>query len=538
MRYENFFLSLTICVMMTGCVDEDYGYSVEEIRRSAVERDFGKAFRQEFQTIDPHHDWMCTPDTTYYNMPRKATRALATPTIVKDPAEKIELPYDAVSKALDYMKEAEDNRGKCAQNFEYLAIEETTYEIYPTFWGRKFCDTNYLGIYYIDEAGKRHDLEPFWNDTQNCDGRIRVYYTDGYSDWMPQSTKPITDDPDEAWNETKPLVHKCSDCGGTGKKSRNRTCQTCGGKGTYPVDHYEMPKYTLTMPAGTKWGIYLRTRKCQDRTEMVNWYSNASYNPDHVTAAATFTYNGVTYCSFEDAPHNTHNGSGTGTCRTCGYGHYDTDFNDLVLTITPRPVESTYRAISYRVMCEDLGGTFDWDFNDVVYDVIYEDGKTIHDRASVSIVLQAVGGTLPIYLVLNGTPSDELHEMLSGQSIGEDGLYVPVNVSAQGEETITGRRSVIVHTIELEKQRYTDDELDVRSYVHDIEVQAIQEGRMTSRVVFPDQDGTSVPQCFMTSTGTEWPDELQNITDKYPKFSQWVASQQGVSQWWNTNPNF
>lgn len=569
MQNKTLYFIASLTVMMCGCQEEEFGFTYEEVRQSAITREYVMAFNAEFPEIDPTHDWMCTPDTIYEEVqPIGITRAHsgAVPLVYSENVY-LEMSYTMVKQALEYMEEAADNRGKCAQDFEYKAIEddEGGYELYtitPTFWGRKFCDTNWVGIYYIGSDGNKYDLSSFWNDTQSCSQRIKVIFADGHVGDMPQSTQPITDDPNQAWNETNPLTHSCSTCGGDGKVGswNNQRCDVCHGTGKAEVDHYELPQFTIKVPVDMKWGVYLKTQKQQNKgtgeNNMETWYSNSQYNPmnndgsnTHVKAAATFTFNGTTYVSFEDAPTVCSNTNDTGECSRCKHGHYDHDYNDIVLTITPRPVESTYRSIKYRVMCEDLGGTFDWDFNDVVYDVVYEDGKSTRDMAKVYVLLQAVGGTLPIYMSYSGTrgrsldkTNIELHTLLSDQTAPNDqGLYTPVNVVTTEYETIKDKPGQKILEFTLSRQKYSDEELDIRSYVKEISIKAYQNGiekGATSEVNFPDAAGNSVPQCFMTSTGTEWTDELQNITIKYPRFATWVASQNEGIAWWDSDPNF
>lgn len=324
------------------------------------------------------------------------------------------------------------------------------------------------------------------------------------------------------------------------------------------VNHYQLPQYTLKVPVGTVWGMYLITDKQQtSNSEKVKWYSNSTYNPTNQTSgtgrvksAATFTFNDVTYISFEDAPtvcdYRDSNGNiGNGECTTCGYGHWDHDYNDIVLTISPRPVTKAYNAISYRVMCEDLGGTFDWDFNDVVFDVLYTDGRpSTNYKATIEYKLQAIGGTLPIYmgydensngqytnLTYNG--KEELHEM-TGLTKDNKDLYTPVNVACNLYHTET-KDPIVLKTVTLDREKYSDGQLDIRDYVHKIKIVATQKNGNTSTVKFPEYKGDRTPQCFMTNTGTPWPDELQPITDKYPKFKPWVESFDPAPNWWEVD---
>lgn len=503
MRQKNGITLLLLATIVCSCQEEDYGFTSKEIHQAATERNYQKEFHKVFPDIDSDHTWMCTPDTIYGYSRQAQTRAAVVPSIVRNTSKSLTLAADAVSSALNYMKEGDDNRGKCAQNFEFLAVEETTYDIYPTFWGRKFSDTNYVGIYYINDNGKMVELESFWNDT---DETIVARFSGGNQETVQKTADPITD-----------------------VKERNYRYSS------HPVESFILPAFSLTVPAGVKWGIYLKTRKQQNSNDPITWYSNASFNDDGVVAAATFTYDGITYCSFEDAPHNIHNGRATGNCQ-CGYGHYDQDFNDIVLTITPRPIESTYRAIKYRVMCEDLGGTFDWDFNDVVYDIVYEDGKGKGTPASISVILQAVGGTLPVYMdcqqACSMSDTKELHQLM-GQQPAEDGeLYEPINVNATARSIVLPSRVVFTYELDFDHS----DSYDIRSFVRSITIRVGADESTTTEITFPDEHGDKAPQCFMTSVGTEWTDELQNITTKYPEFTKWVKNQQSSEHWWT--PSF
>lgn len=541
--------SIVMTVTLNSCQDYEYGFSEAEVHQEAVAREYKKEFQKAFPNVDPHHSWMCEPDTVWYETGEQ-TRALAAIPSMTGPLTESPLEYsnEQITAALGYMAEGEDNRGKCAQSFEYLAIEDTEYDIYPVFWGRKFCDNNTVGVYYIDDEGKKQDLVPnsgFWSDQWQ---QITAVFADGTQKQISQGEYPInemqTADGRSGgdWNKEVPLVHKCE----RSEHRQNKKCPVCNSRTAkeYPVEKFILPHFKLSVAAGTKWGLYLRTRKQQSNSApFVNWYSNAEYNADHVSAAATFTFGNVTYCSFEDAPHNTHNGSGTGTC-SCGYGHYDTDFNDIVLVITPRPVETTYRALKYRVMCEDLGGTFDWDFNDVVYDVIYEDGKGTGMNATLSIVVQAVGGTLPVRIAYRGNTlvkngKSELHELLANQTTDAEGFYDPINVD---EGRHNASKAVTIMTQDL--GFVSDPDIDVRGYVRNIAVLVDQaDGETTTQVVFPLEEGDNIPQCFMTSTGTEWSDELRNIADKYPLFRSWVSSQNDgekassrqTTDWWSVS---
>lgn len=679
-----------MAIMITSCQEEDFGFTVDEIYQTRINREYAQEFAKEFPNVDPEHTWMCVPDTIYGDVSNiMHTRATGTvPTIQRIKNASVNMSYTEVQGALNFMKEGEENDGKSSQDFEFIALNDKgtgqeVYTITPTFWGRKFCANNEIGVYYIGTDSVKYDLnngQTFWSDKDN---QIQVYFKDGSNQPLANSEQQIIDDPALSnYAISIPLTHSCSACkeknnvnvtlssnANSGNNAfqhlddhkfkkdvykvscssnqnafgqqlyittSNKTwhagdqyrihmwamatvetqliAQTQNGKNNYaayisdlddlkittewkeitwegtiptgnhqtintialdlahsnqnvtyyfseitwektpcdkcvagksPVDHYALPEYTLTVPAGTTWGLYLKTQKQQNNANnTIKWYSNSEYTEANnndgsdtkVQSAATFTFNNVTYVSFEDAPTKcSHFGENNGNCSYCQRGHYDHDFNDIVLTITPRPATSTYRSISYRVMCEDLGGTFDWDFNDVVYDVIYADGKTDKDNATVKIVLQAVGGTLPIYMyynnqVLSDGGKSELHEWSTSQTPDEQGLYRPVNVKNCDYGTTCA--PVTLFTDVLGKQIYSTKDLDIRDYVKKIVICAEQKNGTTTEVTFPKEKGDATPQCFMTGTGTEWADELQKISDKYKNFKYWCSDKE-VSGWYD-----
>lgn len=559
-------LAIAACGMamfMNSCQDEDFGFVKEEIAASAAHRHYIEKFEKEFATIDPTHTWLCTPDTTYGASLRAITRAVeGTPVVNQVQDTVLTIPYLEVKAALGFVDEAQDNRGICSQDFEYVSTaDKYVFDVHPTFWGRKFCEHNAVGVWYIDAAGNKVDLKAFWEDWNN---KIYAVCEHGIRQNIQNSTSPLTDKPNEAWNENIPMTlhqhtetlpcggkiekktswgnttYVCNSCGATyNKDSNNKTCTKQVDKQvTCPVDHYEFPSYQIEVPVGMKWGLYLETYQNQSNSKpLIRWYSNAQYNPNNASAAASFEFGGINYVSFEDAPnpYNCSNTSNTGTCQSCQtyngqhFGHYDHDMNDIVLAITPHPIESTYKSISYRVMCEDLGGTFDWDFNDLVLDVVYEEGTQKGAKAKTTITVQAVGGTLPIELLYNNASIPgvgELHTWFD-QTADLDGMFKPINVS--NGETKTPK---VAYTIEHDWVKM-DGTYDVREIVQDISVKVAN----YTTVAFPDSKGGDVPQCFMCPINVHWSDELINISDTYSDFPGWVASQGNNPTWWNSGFN-
>lgn len=557
--------AVAMAFTLNSCQDEEFGFTKEEIAATAAARHYKEAFQEEFAKIDPNHTWMCTPDTIVGAQLKAVTRGVAgVPTVTQVQDTVLTVDYLEVKAALKFVEEKQDNRGICGQDFEYIATEDKyVFDIHPTFWGRKFCDHNAVGVWYINEADERVDLPSFWEDWNN-----KIYAVCEHGErWNVQnSTNPLTVNPNGAWNATEesdPMTlhqhteklpcggkieeqknwlnqvtgYKCNSCGTSyNKEMKNKTCTKQVDKQvTCPVDHYEFPSYKIEVPVGMKWGLYLETKQNQSsNSNTIRWYSNAQYNPNGASAAASFEFGGINYVSFEDAPnpYNCTHGD-TGTCSYCQtyngqhFGHYDHDMNDIVLAITPHPIESTYKAIKYRVMCEDLGGTFDWDFNDLVLDVLYEEGTQQGAKATTKVEVKAVGGTLPIALLYNNEVKvPELHTWF-GQSPDDEGLYEPINVIGSHTAVTSQTAFTIQHDWSIMAGGY-----DVREIVKNISVRV----NTYTDVEFPNSKGGDIPQCFMCPINVDWSTELVNISDTYPDFPSWVASQ-GETDWWKSGFN-
>ena len=186
---------------------------------------------------------------------------------------------------------------------------------------------------------------------------------------------------------------------------------------------------------------------------------------------------------------STENYDGQGPVEVDGY------YNDWIIKLTP----CNYIK-SQRIIAEDLGEIGDFDFNDVVFDVYvnsYYDnmGQFVNNA---TITLRAAGGTLPLYICY-GDKSYEVHQLLGV----EPGTMV--NTDPEGAQA-----AVAIFTLE----NYTS--LDAIS----VKVQQ-EDGEM---VTLSTKQGQA-PGMICVDTNFEWPAERQNIKDKYPKFTEYVADQ-------------
>lgn len=520
-----FLLSMTM--NFSACQPDDLNANEEiahetytRVKEIRVNREYAEAFAEEFGTPDPNHNWSYKPLTVIHSGSEEATQPVTramtraamaeVPTIQRNTAEPLVMPYSKVKELISAIPEKGYNYERMNTNIGYYAEQETTYDIYPVMWGEKFCNTNVVGLFTfeLDANGtpiNKVERGVIWTDNDN--GHTNVYMElDGNRKEFPVGTSPIDKQ---------------------NTKNHGETGQTY-------YDEYRriepqniiFPHYEVTIPANTYWGIYLETKKDQDLPDWKNdswvkWYSVANFNYANTEPAGNINLGGNTYLCFEDAPVK---GAMNGQ-RVNGYQGYDKDYNDVCLLITPRPIESSFSVDEVRVMCEDLGGTFDWDFNDIVYDIKITQRLYNDKNATATITLQAVGGTLPIYVTYPGLKDyGEIHTLL-GQKADEDGLFEPV---LQGQ-------AKILYNIDL-RAKDVDAAAKLKEIARNIQI-IVTDPRDDSyhEVNFPNENGDKNPQCFMCQAGTHWSDELVNIKTTYPAFEQWVKNHEAATDWWNVD---
>lgn len=511
-------MNFTACQVDDLNADEEIAHEtytrVKEIR---LDREYAEAFAEEFGTPDPTHDWSYKPLTVIHSggegMAKLMTRAAmaAEPSIQRNTTEPLIMPYSKVKELISAIPEKGNNYERMNTNIGYYAEQETTYDIYPVMWGEKFCDNNVVGLFTfeLDANGtpiNKRDRGMIWTDNETVKDRwgkttshTNVFMElNGEQKEFPVGTHPID-------------KQNTNDYGKTGQTYyyENRRIEP---------QNIIFPHYEVTIPANTYWGLYLETKKDQDKSTRVTWYSVANFNYANTEPAGNINLGGNTYLCFEDAPVK---GAMDGK-RVNGYQGYDKDYNDICLLITPRPIESSFSVDEVRVMCEDLGGTFDWDFNDIVYDIKITQHLYNDKDATATITLQAVGGTLPVSIAYDGKNYGEMHHLL-GQEPDEDGLYEPV---LQGQAKIL--EIINLHAKDV------DAAAKLKEIAKNIQI-TVADPRDDSRHVvnFPNEEGDKNPQCFMCQAGTHWSDELVNIKETYPAFAQWVASQTSATDWWN-----
>lgn len=260
----------------------------------------------------------------------------------------------------------------------------------------------------------------------------------------------------------------------------------------------------IEIPYGLSFGFYIQNG---DRKFYSEKKLNETYDGKKQCHAATFDHNGERYLAFEDWAND--------------YGSSDMDLNDLVCVIgedmdnsgKPEIVEKDEtedQDMKYLIACEDLGGSDDFDFNDVVLAINHVSGTK-----TASVELLAAGGTLPAKVMYdNTTIFEEVHEAF--------GVGTGTLVNTGGTSCPTVKSNAIE----------VPDNFSITTHASKFKIIVTKGGHSSVKISVPDKNG-STPQAFVIADPNwEWPKERQNITEKYPKFSDWVSNHT-QDDWYN-----
>lgn len=261
----------------------------------------------------------------------------------------------------------------------------------------------------------------------------------------------------------------------------------------------------INLPVGTEFGFYCRNGN-------YTFYSEKAKNPENKCYFATFN-NGyqinnkdVIFLGVEDSPMPA-----------------DHDLNDIVCAIAgetekiPDIVDKdqpTDTDMKYLIACEDLGGSDDFDFNDIVLAINHVSGTK-----TASVELLAAGGTLPAKVMYeNTTIFEEVHEAF--------GVPTSTLVNTGG----TTRPAVMSNPIDV------PDNFSVSTHASKFKIIVTKGGHSSVEISVPDKNGAT-PQAFVIADPNwKWPNERQNITEKYPEFSDWVKDH-AKDNWYNAQWN-
>ena len=197
----------------------------------------------------------------------------------------------------------------------------------------------------------------------------------------------------------------------------------------------------------------------------------------------------------------------------------DNVYTDWIVRITKGEPEIIVDPDDVCIIAEDLTADddTDFDFNDVVFTVHYKTTKT------ATVTLYAAGGTLPLKVA-----GHEVHrEFGYPDADSETGLYKMINTGAKANVNGVPTKSFDVEcdkskrgndiTIEVDKGSKNEQGVHVPNWITLTATKGEPAAKLCVGVEF--------------ATGNKWCDERQSIKEKYPIFSQWVASNP-AQIWW------
>lgn len=260
----------------------------------------------------------------------------------------------------------------------------------------------------------------------------------------------------------------------------------------------------VEIPYGMSFGFYIQNGNDKFYSEKK---LNETYQGEKQCHVATFDYQGKRYLTFED--------------QTNVNGNSDMDLNDLVCLIgedmynsgTPDIIEKDDiedTDMKYLIACEDLGGSDDFDFNDIVLAINHVSG-----RKTASVELLAAGSTLATKVMYNNTTIfEEVHEAFG----------VPINTMVNTD----GKNIPPVKGKNIE----VSDDFSITTHASKFKIIVTKAGNNSVEISVPNKNGAT-PQAFVIADPNwKWPDERQNITEKYPNFTEWVNNHT-KDNWYN-----
>lgn len=424
--------SLLLSVSLVSCQDEDYGFTSEEIRAAAYDRNFIAKYGE----IDPEQSW----DLSKYavgNNDAPSTRSSALNTSCSFDADEnswlkkqivVEDEWYYVDGSLisafnHELGEGVNNESK-GHSFDLTSTGSPFY-IIPLFQGVSGleCDLHMV----VDYNGKRYDKQ-IWDKCLNLEKQDRGSY-----DWVPIGQRI------DFWN----------DYGNDDGTLKNEYEAQYKG-GTYGAEATRSKPIKCTIPKDATIQFYLHITKghvkCGKGTEHDWWsLSGTNSNTEPTWEEANLSFTGVkqwssngkmialTGSSFkvsketqdkfgktamiigcEDALYGTedalvysNNSDYTtykvndkytdrwGNKRSISKWAGDNDMNDLVFMFISDDLPSLNNTdeIQKRYLVEDLGSVVDWDFNDIVVDLYQKtkNGEIVEQKA----VLRHKCGTTP-----------------------------------------------------------------------------------------------------------------------------------------------
>lgn len=569
--------ALTILAALTfvGCSDYDNGYTDKDIA-------FQQSFREKFGDIDPNHTWSTVTRSTLtvgVDMPGFNNAPYTVRVYTANPRGKVSncyllgqweadspAPHDyvfdmpaglktvwvAVTKQNGgrYVQKARIADHKCTANFTLgsattrAATEPTgddDWKYFPLRYYKNDEETGFIQIY--PENDVNYDSGICTNFEIVATGTDDIRLTHFYSNTSSADPvwyfiyRPEEQTVQEAFNDKSKHHVLCESASNhiehytNGGWQQNGTGIDGGINGGWIIDApegvegagYTMRGRTVIIPKEdlqkgdhivfyltTEWGggnLFAATR--------------ATLNANNTAFAGLLDFGTLTYLGFEDSlGDNGPNG--------------DYDLNDVVyvlegegksFTVEDYEDELADRDMSYIVAYEDLGASEDFDFNDVIVKI-----SRVAGSQKINFSVLAAGGTLPvsIYHTRYGREElfSEIHSLFGVETEtvinalpGRHTEYAPIKRSRElpSEDTKLDFSNLSIRVTQADGKSYGINAPQYYDLPSDDEDTYIDQEH--------DRKGLNVPYAILIADPTwDWPDENQNILDKYPGFKEWVKN--------------
>lgn len=486
-----------------SCQDDDRGFTEEEIRESAILREYQKNFTDRYGVVDPNHTW----------------------------------GFGSIGAQISSVTRAVNTQSNLWYATYGLNVPGQPHHLHGNFVGTNSTDKTMTDVAtYYNPTQVSEFQNKFANNVGNAIGDVTPEERDYVFNYFNTAVRPS----DEIhWSEFFIQYVDCWNERFPQEPQRNMDqlgCQAIDGSWEHINDFN-----------GTT-----RSIKYVQNAGTEAWSYKTSHADGSVSEQDVFDRYRMYHIVFDIELEE-------GDCEyNCDIHHYDGwyigfDYHsikgdvgdvkadgkyiDWIVKVSPGTFNRF--SASKRVMCEDLGNTFDFDFNDVVFDVMYEqtsgywagDPNATFDAI---ITLQASGGTLPIYVGVD--PADDSEGNYEAHRLMGNSSDTPLNVGGE-----TG--AVSVYRI---KNVSSSDPDDITIYVMNQgqKFQISKAGQLSNILKDPnstynkDDKGTSmIPQKFCVPTIVLWMQESQQIEDGYTYFSNYVQNATQYATWYETVKN-
>ncbi len=491
-------LGLTSIFALTGCQDEDFGYTAEEIS-------FNTNFQKEYGKIDPEQSWdfyRAKPRTAKFSpwMHGEAETRAGIPGYTQTDASAIiknsgsNAYYDVLDETLDWMRAnlvEEHNNTSVGEPFSLLPPPHNDFAIIPIYVGQHTMD---VSLHLVSD-GKDYKI---------------------WSEWEGDTGVQVKDNATADWR--------------TLKSNQNTLSAYDVQAKPIMINHEVVTK---------EFFFYLSIDKGHMKNE--NGYSGYEYSDGNyaITGTAQRSDEGMMLALGCPIPENI---SSTGErqnevmiigCEDSDQANSDWDINDLVFLIVGYPdIPNLVEYTRKRYMCEDLGNTFDFDFNDIVVDVdqeIVKEAKISQDGTMIVFEEEAgsrkqyatikhVCGTLPFQVKVGDFTFNKVYdptdEDRTRQDLGASDTR-GVNWNPDVCKKITGWKPeenniwITVQDARTNPDSYVFTDLFAASVENENAAEHIY------RVNFP-KDGTP-PMILALDQSVQWMDENVHIPESWWK---------------------